>query len=125
MKCNKKNYISRLKKGKEDALEFIVDLYLPIVKGVIYKVLYNLKNEGIVEECINDVFLSVWNNIDKFKGEEEDFKKWICSIAKFKAIDYYRKEVKKSEVILEDAILEDKNLVEDLKGYIFSYSFFR
>lgn len=113
MKCNNKNYISRLKKGKEDALEFIVDLYLPIVKGVTYKILYNLNNEGIIDECINDIFLSVWNNIDKFKGEEENFKKWICAIAKFKAIDYYRKEIKKAETIFECDRLVDKNLVED------------
>lgn len=113
MKCNNKNYISRLKKRKEDALEFIVDLYLPIVKGVTYKVLGNLKNEGIIEECVNDVFLSVWNNIDKFNGEEEDFKKWVCAIAKFKAIDYYRKEVRKAETTLEHEQLVDKNLVEE------------
>jgi len=30
MRCTEKNYISRLKKGKEDALEFIVDKYLGI-----------------------------------------------------------------------------------------------
>lgn len=113
MKCNNKNYISRLKKRKEDALEFIVDSYLPIVKGVTYKVLGNLKNEGIIEECVNDVFLSVWNNIDKFNGEEADFKKWICAIAKFKAIDYYRKEVRKVETTLEPEQLVDKSLVEE------------
>lgn len=113
MGCNETNYIKRLKKRKEDALEFIVDIYLPLVKGVTYKVLSPLKNEGIIEECINDIFLSVWNNSEKFTGETDDFKKWICAIAKFKAIDYYRKEVKKSEVVLDKEDLIDNNLVED------------
>ncbi|MDK2562378.1 sigma-70 family RNA polymerase sigma factor [Romboutsia sedimentorum] len=113
MGCNETNYIKRLKKKKEDALDFIVDIYLPLVKGVTYKVLSPLRNEGIIEECINDVFLSVWNNSEKFTGDTNDFKKWICAIAKFKAIDYYRKEIKKAEVILEETDVFDNNLVED------------
>ena len=90
MKCNETNYIQRLKNHKDDALEYIVDKYIPLVKGIAYKVLSPLKNEWIIEECINDVFLSVWNNSDKFNGNNDDFKKWIFKIAKFKAIDYYR-----------------------------------
>lgn len=113
MKCNENNYIKRLKKRKEDSLEFIVDKYLPLVKGVSYKILSPLQNDGIIEECINDTFLSVWNNSKKFTGESEDFKKWICAIAKFKAIDYYRKEIKKSEVIFDDISHVEKNTVED------------
>lgn len=113
MSCTEKNYIDRLKKGKEDALEFIVDKYLGLVKSAVYKVLSPLERDGIIEECINDVFLSVWNNTDKFTGEEVDFKKWIYKIAKFKAIDYYRKEVKNSDVSLEDKEITTSRLVED------------
>ncbi|MEN2259109.1 hypothetical protein AAIB48_16720 [Paraclostridium benzoelyticum] len=69
MKCNENNYIKRLKKRKEDSLEFIVDKYLPLVKGVSYKILSPLQNDGIIEECINDTFLSIWNNSKKFTGK--------------------------------------------------------
>jgi RNA polymerase sigma-70 factor, ECF subfamily len=101
MKSNDTNFIQRLHQQKEDALEFIVDKYLPLIKGVTYKVLHPLNNNGIVEECINDIFLSIWNNSKKFKGDPNDFKKWICAIAKFKAIDYYRKTNKQLEVSSE------------------------
>ena len=113
MWCNEKNYIKRLQKEKEDALEFIVDMYLPLVKGVAYKILSPLENNGIIEECINDIFLSVWNNSKKFNGENNDFKKWICAIAKFKSIDYYRKEVKKSEFALDNLNILGKSSPED------------
>lgn len=113
MGCNETNYIQRLRKGKEDSLEFIVDKYLPLVKGVTYKVLSTFKNEGIIEECVNDIFLSIWNNRDKFKGDNDDFKKWICAIAKFKAIDYYRKEVKKIDISLDEFSIVSKNQLED------------
>ncbi|MPQ44717.1 sigma-70 family RNA polymerase sigma factor [Clostridium tarantellae] len=113
MSCNENNYVKRLKKGKEDALEFIVDMYLPLVKGITYKVLSPLGNNGIIEECINDIFLSIWNNSNKFNGEIKDFKKWLCVIAKFKAIDYYRKEVKKQEITLDYINDLGNNSVED------------
>lgn len=115
MRSNEINYVKRLKKGKEDALEFIVDKYLPLVKSTVCKVLSPLKKDGIIEECINDVFLSVWNNSSKFKGEESQFRSWIYKIAKFKAIDYYRKEIKNLEVDLEDEyISENKSLEEEI-----------
>ena len=113
MRCTEKNYISRLKKEKEDSLEFIVDKYLGLVKSAVYKVLSPLERDGIIDECINDVFLSVWNNANKFNGEELDFKKWIYKIAKFKAIDYYRKEIKNSDVSLEDKEISTNRLVEE------------
>ena len=119
MKCNETNYIQRLKNHKDDALEYIVDKYIPLVKGIAYKVLSPQKNEWIIEECINDVFLSVWNNSDKFSGNSDDFKKWICKITKFKAIGYYRKEIKylnrdikinpTSNNLLEDEIIDIEN----------------
>lgn len=97
MKTNEANFIKRLQRQKEDALEFVVDTYLPIIKGITYKVLGPLKNEGVIDECINDIFLSIWDNSKKFKGDSIDFRKWICTIAKFKAIDYYRKASKQVE----------------------------
>ena len=97
MKSTDANFIKRLQRQEEDALEFVIDTYLPLVKGITYKVLIPLKNEGVIEECINDIFLSIWNNSKKFKGDSIDFRKWICAIAKFKAIDYYRKASKEVE----------------------------
>ncbi|MRS07664.1 RNA polymerase subunit sigma-70, partial [Bacillus anthracis] len=34
MKSNEKDYIKRLKRQNEDALEFVVDTYLPLIKGI-------------------------------------------------------------------------------------------
>lgn len=109
MKSNDRNFIKRLKRREEDALEYVVDHYLPLVKGVVYKVLTPLQQENLLEECMNDIFLSIWDNIDQFKGDAIDFRKWICAIAKFKAIDYYRKAGKSMEVSTEhtDFLIED------------------
>ncbi|WP_342507373.1 sigma-70 family RNA polymerase sigma factor [Sporosarcina sp. FSL K6-2383] len=144
MKSNEENFIKRLQRQKEDALEFVVDTYLPIIKGITYKVLIPLKDQGIVDECINDIFLSIWNNSKKFKGDSTDFRKWICTIAKFKAIDYHRKASKEVEfpsdymdrntdVSAEDELilLEDRtelikliNQLEPIERDIFIMKFF-
>lgn len=115
MKLNETNYIKKLKNGDEKALDYIVDQYLPLVKGTVRKILMQFNDSGLIEECINDVFLSVWNNADKFKGKTEDFKKWIFAISKFKAIDYYRTKIKGTEVVLDTIeILGDTSAEDEL-----------
>lgn len=115
MRSNESNFIHRLQRQKEDALEYIVDKYLPLIKGITYKVLSPLNNNGVMEECINDIFLSIWNNSMKFSGEPNDFKKWVCAIAKFKAIDYYRKTSKQIEITSDKIPLNvEKSAEEEL-----------
>ncbi|SHK35051.1 sigma-70 family RNA polymerase sigma factor [Desulforamulus aeronauticus] len=100
---NSENYIRRLKNREEAALEFIMDEFFPLVKGIVRQVLLPLGRRELVEECISDVFLAVWYNAEKFKGEgEEDFRKWLCAIAKYKAIDFYRRERKCVEIPASD-----------------------
>lgn len=124
MKLNETNYIQRLRKGDENALDYIVDQYLPLVKGTVRKVLRQFNDSGLIEECINDIFLSIWNNADKFKGKTEDFKKWIFTISKFKAIDYYRSKIKGAKVVLEtieilgDTSAEDEIVILENKNEI-------
>lgn len=113
MKSNDTNFIQRLRLGKEDALEYIVNTYLPAIKGISYKILAPFKNDGMLDECVNDVFLSVWHHRKDFNGDDSDkFKKWICAIAKFKAIDYYRKATKNLEISSDNLELAPTDSVE-------------
>lgn len=126
MKSYSDNFIVRLKKKKEDALEYIIDTYMPLVKAIATKIL-NTSNPSAIEECINDVFLIVWNNAHQFHGDVKDFKKWIGMITKYKAIDRYRQTEKQmiremssdkltdkpSTLMIEDSILkqEERNIL--------------
>lgn len=106
MSSTKQNFLRRLKKQKEDALEFIVDEYYTLVLGTVSKVLMPLGQSGAVEECVNDVFLAIWNHSKQFQGDETDFKKWVYKIAKFQAIDYYRRLSRHQETILPEELPE-------------------
>lgn len=89
MKSLSHNFIKRLKDRNEDALEYIINAYMPLVKTIATKILFT-SNYAEIEECINDVFLLIWQNAHQFKGEEAEFKKWVGIITKTKAIDRYR-----------------------------------
>lgn len=107
MKSTPGNFMLRLKKQKEDALEYIIDAYMPLVKTIATKILHTQKRSDI-DECVNDVFLTVWQNAYQFQGEGEDFKKWIGMITKYKAIDRYRQTEKQLANEQSDAPLEQK-----------------
>lgn len=92
MKIQEENFIQQLRKRNEKALDYVIDNYGWIIKSIVKKHLYNLTS--VQDECINDILLGIWNNIDKFDESRSEFKNWISGISKFKAIDYKRKYLK-------------------------------
>lgn len=107
---NKDNYIKALREKNIEALDFIMDTYSNLIFKVAYKV---LNKRELSEECINDVFLKVWNNIDRFNREDDKFKNWICTITKYTAIDMLRSEKKHSNNLsIEEEVLNSKSELE-------------
>lgn len=95
----------------EAALKFIIDKYSALVRFISRKY---ISDEESIEECVSDVFLGVWNNIDSFDFTKNSFKKWIASITRYKVIDYYRKIAREEEVynILERSKKKIKKNIE-------------
>ncbi len=108
MKINKGNFINEMKKSNPKSLDFLVDEY----SNLIFKIINNVLNSSFysdhTEECMNDILWSIWTNIDSFDEDKGEFKSWICTISKFKAIDYKRKLFKSSTI--EDIEDHDYNL---------------
>lgn len=128
MDIDENNFIIQIKKKNTKALDFVVDNY----SNLVFKVTRSVLNSGFhsqsIEECVNDVFWSVWNNIESFDEEKGNFKYWITAVAKYKAIDYKRKLFKESiaeciddyslsdEVSTENLIISKENRKELLKA---------
>ena len=89
--------IKYIKKRKEIGIELLIDNYRGIITSVVRKHLGVLINYE--EECVDDVLLSIWDNIRSFNASKNNFKNWICAISKYKAIDYKRKYLYKIETI--------------------------
>ncbi|MFB7155828.1 MULTISPECIES: sigma-70 family RNA polymerase sigma factor [unclassified Lysinibacillus] len=99
------DFIERLQRHDENALKYVVEHYLGFVKAITLKILDKPSDYMLVEECVNDVFLLIWQKSIYFIGGEADFKKWIGMITKYKAIDIYRKQQKQFATLPMDNIL--------------------
>ncbi|QAA35173.1 sigma-70 family RNA polymerase sigma factor [Clostridium manihotivorum] len=120
------DYIAELKRKNEKAMDIVINKYSKLLYKVIYSVLGQYKDEGQIEECLSDVFLSIWNNSHKFLGDDNKFKSWICVIAKYKAIDYSRKKLKFENVhniadidLMVKGSVEEEVLVKEYKDKLF------
>lgn len=80
-----------LKKDK-NAFAILVDTYGSLIKSIVGYHLSTLK--FYQEECINDVLLSIWQNMKNFDCSKNSLKNWIGAICKYKCIDYKRKHYK-------------------------------
>ena len=120
MKVNEYNYIKELRNRNEKALDYVIDNYGWIIKSVVGKYLYGINS--VQEECINDILLGIWNNINSYDESKSDFKNWVAGICKFKCIDYKRKYLKDLQhedidnLNISDDGIEVKNLENELSN---------
>ncbi len=109
--------VTLIKKRDERGIEILINEYAPLIKSIVKKHLYNL--EQYQEECINDVYMGVWNNISCFDKEKNILKNWVAAIAKYKTIDYKRKYLKSiqqldiSELALESKFNLEQEVLKD------------
>ena len=106
MKIDNHNFIQQLHLKNEAALMYVIDEYGGLIKSVIGKNMSCIKEYQ--EECMNDVLLSIWENIESYHPEKNSFKNWIAAIAKYKSIDYMRKYRKTfSDISYDNDIFEE------------------
>jgi RNA polymerase sigma-70 factor, ECF subfamily len=115
MQINEGNFIKELKSKNTKALEYAFDNYCNYIYKVVFSVFGSKQYSTYIDECINDAFMCLWNNIDKFDEEKGTFKYWFKAVAKYKAINYKKKIIKDTNVdCLEDYIFATKEQVENL-----------
>ncbi len=87
---SEKELLIKAKNGDEDAFEEIIKLYEQKICSTIF---YMVKNENIVEDIAQEVFIKVYKNISKF-NEESSLYTWIYRITMNTCIDQIKKEKK-------------------------------
>lgn len=95
MKINENNFLKQLHLRNEKALVWVIEEYSGLVTSIVRKRLYTLPQYQ--EECVSDVFLGVWNNIESYDETKNSFRNWIGGIARFKAISYLRKYLREEK----------------------------
>ena len=97
MEVNKK-IINKLKERDNDTFELVYYEYKDLVYFVAFSV---LKNKNDTEEIVQDVFIRMLNEIDKFDGRY--FKAWLLKMTKNLSINKYR-SINKEDNISDDEI---------------------
>ena len=87
---SEKELLLKAKEGSEAAFEEIIKMYQQKVCSTIF---YMVKNENIVEDLAQEVFIKVYKNISKF-NEESSLYTWIYRITMNTCIDEIKKEKK-------------------------------
>ncbi len=112
MKIDESNYISELKRKNSKALDYTYSKYVGLVYKVVFDLLKDTASKQDIEECVSDIFTSLWKNATKYNDNITTFKKWLVAISKYKAIDYIRKLKKtpKSIELKEDTAISNDNI---------------
>ena len=92
--------ISQYRNGSEAAFEMLVDKYK---SRVFTTILMIVKDQGVAEDLLQDVFVKVVQtlNSDRY-NEEGKFQPWLMRIAHNLAIDHFRKMKRYPSVVMED-----------------------
>ncbi|GGF48823.1 MULTISPECIES: RNA polymerase sigma factor [Echinicola] len=101
--------IAQYRNGSEAAFEVLVDKYKSRVFTTIYMI---VKDQGLAEDLLQDVFVKVIQtlNSDRY-NEEGKFQPWLMRIAHNLAVDYFRKMKRYPFIMMEDG----SNLFNTLK----------
>ena len=84
---NEAEIIKRVQDGDQGAFKELVDSF----KDMVFKVCYNfLRNTEEAEDITQEVFLTVYKNINRFK-EKARLSTWIYRIAVNKSLNFIRK----------------------------------
>lgn len=123
---NEKEIIEGILKGDKERLDELISLYGKLVYYVANNILVESHEKRYLDECYDDVFISLWFNMDCYDDEKGSLKSWIVSITKYKAIDIKRKisnhnknfeykdEITHIEKDLSLENIENNELIEDL-----------
>ncbi|CEG28808.1 sigma-70 family RNA polymerase sigma factor [Bacillus sp. B-jedd] len=89
--------VEQIKLKNERGLSQLLDEYGGLLKAIIQKYLQGNRRDA--EECMADVLVAIWYNIDSFDPKKNEFRNWIAAVAKYKAIDYVRKSTREKQYV--------------------------
>ena len=97
--------IRKMKTGDMEAWNMMIDTY----SKKIYNLALNFAgNYDDASDITQDIFLKVFNNIDKFH-EDKNFNSWLLKLSRNYCIDYWRKNKNhKQKLVLKENLYDDK-----------------
>lgn len=82
-----KKIISDIQARNEKTFEYVVDKYSKLVWKVASSILINVSLICEIEECVADVFICLWEYLEKYDPEKVKLSYWLSMIAQSREID--------------------------------------
>lgn len=82
--------------GDEQALVALYQQYANLVFSVALHVLHD---HATAEEVLQDVFMTIWHRATTYRAERGTVTTWVLTIARRRAIDYYRRQASRPTTI--------------------------
>ena len=109
---NDKKIISAIAARDERMLAFVVQKYSKILWKIAASILINAASVQDVEECVADVFIYLWQYPEKYDPDKAKLSSWLSVIARSKAVDSYRRIIRKREISMEEIVVESLGFAE-------------
>lgn len=77
----------RLLKKDVSAFEQLYDRHSRLVYGLVLRI---VQHASTTEEVVQDVFLQLWRNADRYDAARGPFLPWLCTMARNRALDHLR-----------------------------------
>ncbi len=110
MKASESNFISLIRRQKEDGIRYVIDTWGGYLRAIVRQRLSSLPDQ--VDECMNDIFLGIWRNIDSFDESKGSFKNWAAGVARLEAIDCLRKAAREKRNAIPDGLMPVQEDIE-------------
>jgi len=95
--------VRRVASGDERALSVLYDRYAPLIYGTGMRY---LRDRGLAEDLVQDVFTSVWRNAAGFDPARASFATWVYRITRNRATDMIRRRKARVRTVSGEVLFE-------------------
>ena len=75
--------------------------------GVVLRI---LRKRELAEDCLQEVYVKIWNRVDSYNKDKASAMTWMSTIARNHAIDYMRKHELPIQDNFEMSVIQDQQL---------------
>ncbi|MBD5160250.1 MAG: sigma-70 family RNA polymerase sigma factor [Ruminococcus sp.] len=90
-----------LSSSPRDAYEYLIEKYGNLVYAIVLNKLGGYGTHEDIEDCISDIMVEFIRNAGKFSAENGSLKSYISTIAKYRAIDAFRRLAHHNNISLD------------------------
>jgi RNA polymerase sigma-70 factor (ECF subfamily) len=108
-----KEIILKVAENDSKALEELYDRYSPVLYTLINKI---VQEKSAAKELLSDIFVIIWQKIDRFDLETGNVYTWMINLARNKAIDFVKRKNNPEEMEKYNDEYENEYIIPHLSS---------